>query len=376
MRAENSFNKKMIPISRPSIGNEEVKAVADVLKSGTIAQGPKVREFESLFAKFIGAENAVAVNSGTAALHCALYAAGIKPGDEVITTPFSFVATANSILMQGAKPVFADIEEGSCNINVKNIEEKITKKTKAVIAVDLYGHPYDYEGMKKIAERHSLQIIEDACQAIGAECNGRKCGTLGDIGTFSFYATKNITTAEGGMLTTGSDEFAELARRFRHHGQSEKTRYEYFDLGFNYRMTDINAAIGVEQLKKIEGWNRKRAENAAYLSKRLGKIKGIKVPVVKEGCIHAFHQYTIKVEEGFKLKREQLIEHLGRKGIGTGIYYPKPLHLFSHLRGFGYSQGDFPVAEKISQQVLSLPVHPGLSKDDLGHIADAFAELE
>jgi len=366
----------MIPISRPSIGNEEVKAVADVLKSGTIAQGPKVREFESLFAKFIGAENAVAVNSGTAALHCALYAAGIKPGDEVITTPFSFVATANSILMQGAKPVFADIEEGSCNINVKNIEEKITKKTKAVIAVDLYGHPYDYEGMKKIAERHSLQIIEDACQAIGAECNGRKCGTLGDIGTFSFYATKNITTAEGGMLTTGSDEFAELARRFRHHGQSEKTRYEYFDLGFNYRMTDINAAIGVEQLKKIEGWNRKRAENAAYLSKRLGKIKGIKVPVVKEGCIHAFHQYTIKVEEGFKLKREQLIEHLGRKGIGTGIYYPKPLHLFSHLRGFGYSQGDFPVAEKISQQVLSLPVHPGLSKDDLGHIADAFAELE
>ncbi len=357
----------MIPISKPFIGEEEIKAVSDVLKSGIIAQGPKVKEFEGQFAKFIGTKYSVAVNSGTSALHCALYAAGIKPGDEIITTPFTFMATANAIIMQGAKPVFADIEEDTFNISPEKIESKITNKTKAILPVDLYGHPYDYEKIKKISDLNNMTIIEDACQAIGAEYNGIKCGALGDIGTFSFYATKNLTTGEGGMITTDNENFAELAKQLRHHGQSEKVRYEYFNLGYNYRMTDINAAIGLVQLNKINEWNKKRMKNAEYLSRGLSKIKGIKTPIIKSNCTHVFHQYTIKIE-GFKLNRDQLLEYLNKNGIGCAAYYPKPLHLFDHIKKFGYRQGDFPVAEKLAKQVLSLPVHPQLTKEDLDFI--------
>ena len=365
----------MINISKPSVGKEEIDAVVNVLESGMIAQGPKTKEFEQEFAKYAGVKYAVAMNSGTAALHAALYAVGVRENDEVITTPFTFIATANSILMQNAKPVFADIEEDTFNIDASQIENKITKKTKAILAVDLYGHPYAYDAVKKIADKHNLKIIEDACQAVGAEFDGRKCGSLGDIGAFSFYATKNMTTAEGGMLTTDNEEYAELARQLRHHGQSEKVRYEYFGLGYNYRMTDINAAIGLEQMKKINEWNKKRKENAAFLSKRLGKINGIKVPAVQKNCTHVFHQYTIIVKDDFKMKREELMEYLKQKGVGSGVYYPKPLHLFRHISKFGYKQGDFPVAEKLSQQVLSLPVHPNLSNEELETIAKAFEEI-
>ncbi len=366
----------MIPIAKPSISEEEIKAVSDVLNSGIIAQGPKVKEFEEQFAKFIGTKHAVAVNSGTAALHCALYAAGIKPGDEVITTPFTFVATANSILMQGAIPIFADIEGETFSIDPNKIESKINKKTKAILPVDLYGYPYDYEKIKKFADKHNLKIIEDACQAVGADYKGIKCGALGDIGTFSFYATKNMTTCEGGMLTTDSEKFAELAKQFRHHGQSEKTKYEYFDLGYNYRMSDVNAAIGLIQLKKINEWNKKRINNAEYLSKGLSKIKGIKIPIIKDSCTHVFHQYTIKIEDNFRLSRDELITHLTKNGIGCVVYYPIPLHFFNHLKKFGYKQGDFPVAEKLSKQILSLPVHPQLTKDDLDLIIKTISDLE
>lgn len=365
----------MIPVSKPSIENEEIDAVADVLKSGMIAQGPKVKELEEKFANFIGVKNAVAVNSGTAALHCSLYAAGIKPGDEVITVPFTFVATANVILMQQAKPVFVDVEDGTFNIDTSKVEEKITKRTKAILPVDLYGHPYDYDSLRKIADRHNLRIIEDACQAVGADYKGRKCGSLGDLGSFSFYATKNMTTAEGGMITTDDDDFAELAKSFRHHGQSEKTRYEYFDLGYNYRMTDISAAIGLAQLNKLGQWNEKRKQNAEHLSKGLAKIKGIKVPVVRKNCSHVFHQYTVKVENDFKLKRDELVVHLKNNGVGCSVYYPKPLHLFNHLGKLGYKKGDFPVSERLSRQVVSLPVHPHLTQEDLNCIIKVFEEI-
>jgi len=363
----------MISISKPLIGKEEKEAVLKVLDSGMLAQGPRVKEFEEKFAEFCKTKYAIAMNSGTAALHTALYSMGIKSGDEVITVPFTFVATANCIIMQGAKPVFVDVKEDTFNIDIKEIEKKITKKTKAILPVDLYGQIYDYDNLKKIAEKYNLVILEDACQAVGAELDGKKAGNFGDTAAFSFYATKNMITGEGGMITTNNEKFAEMAKRFRHHGQSEQTKYEYHDLGYNYRMMDIQAAIGLEQLKKINNLTEKRIQNAEYLSKNLKNVKGITVPFVNKNAKHVFHQYTIKVNPAI---RDKLIGSLKEKEIGTGIYYPKPLHLHPFFTKLGYKQGDFPVAEKLSKQVISLPVHPALTKEELDKIIRAIKEFK
>ena len=366
----------MIPIAKPFLDNNEIKAVSEVLKSGMIAQGPKVVELEEKFARLCGTKCAIAVNSGTAALHTSLHVAGIKKDDEVITTPFTFIATANTILMQQAKPVFVDIDEDTFNMDANKIKEKITKKTKAIATVDLYGLLCDYNEIEKIAKKNNLIIVEDACQAVNAEQNGRKAGNFGDIAAFSFYGTKNITCGEGGMIATNNKEYANNAKLFRQHGRSKMTSYEYSGLGYNYRATDISAAILLEQLKKIEVITKKRIENAEYLSRNLGKIKGIKVPDVKNSRSHVFHQYTIRVLENFKLNRDELNEHLNKKGIGTGVYYPKPLHLLPHLKKFGYKDRDFPIAEKLSGQVISLPVHPHLAKEQLDYIINTIKELE
>jgi dTDP-4-amino-4,6-dideoxygalactose transaminase len=366
----------MIPIAKPFIGEEEVTAVVGVLKSGIIAQGAKVKELEEKFAKFCGTKYAVAVNSGTAALHTSLKVAGIKPGDEVITTPFTFIATANTILMQGAKPIFVDIKEDTFNIDPQKIQGRITKKTKAIVTVDLYGQLCDYDKISKIAKENNIVVIEDSCQAVNAEYNGKKAGSFGDAAAFSFYATKNITCGEGGMVTTNNEEYTENAKLFRQHGRSKMTSYEYTELGYNYRMTDICATMLLEQLKKADTLTDKRIENAEYLSKELEKIKGIRVPIVKKGYKHVFNQYTIKVQDNFKLNRDELIGHLNKKGINSGVYYPKPLHLCEHFRKFGYKEGDFPIAEKLGKQVVSLPVHPHLTKEQLNCIINAFKEFE
>tara|TARA_Y100000310_G_scaffold274378_1_gene290356 strand:- start:2194 stop:3294 length:1101 start_codon:yes stop_codon:yes gene_type:complete len=366
----------MIPIAKPYIGDEEIKAVTEVLKSGIIAQGPKVRELEEKFAKFCGTKYAITTNSGTAALHTAMHVAGIKQGDEVITTPFTFIATANTILMQQAKPVFADIDEETFNIDPEKIAEKITDKTKAIETVDLYGQPCDYGSINEIAKNNNLIVIEDACQAVDAESNGKKAGNFGDIAAFSFYATKNITCGEGGIITTNNEDFAQNAKLFRQHGRSKMTSYEYTNLGYNYRMTDLCAVIMLQQLKKIDFITKKRIENAEYLSKELEKIKGIKAPRIGKDNSHVFHQYTIRIQDNFKLNRDELVEHLSKKGVGTGVYYPKPLHLLEHFKKFGYKEGDFPVAEKLSKQVISLPVHPHLTKEQLDQIINVFKELE
>lgn len=364
----------MIPLSKPIIGEEEKKAVNEVLNSGMLAQGPKVKELEEKFAVFCGSKYAIVVNSGTAAIHTALYAIGIKDGDEVITVPFTFVATANPILMLGGKVIFVDIDEKTFNIDPKKIEEKISPKTKAIITVDLYGQPADYDEIKKIAEKYSLKIIGDACQAHGAEFNGIKTGKLGDLGCFSLYATKNIMSGEGGIITTDNEEFAELCRRFRHHGQSEKTRYEYFDIGYNYRLTDIQAAIALAQLNKLDEFTEKRRKNAARLIEGLKEIQGIEIPFQDARCKHVFHQFTIKCDNN-KINRDALVNFLKEKGIGCGIYYPKPLHLHPHFRRFGYKENDFPVSEKISKSVLSLPVHPSLSEKEVEEIINAIKEF-
>ncbi len=351
----------MIPISKPLIGPEEEKAVLEVLKSGMIAQGPKVKEFEEKFAAYCGSKHAIAMNSGTAALHACMHALGLKPGDEVITTPFTFVASANSILMQGAKPVFADIEEETFNLDTKQVEKKITPKTKAILTVNLYGQICHAQAFKDLAKKHNLKLIEDACQSVGAEADGMKSGVIGDIAAFSFYATKNLMCGEGGIVTTNNAEWAELCKRFRHHGQSEQTRYEYYDIGYNYRMMDLVAVIGLAQLAKIDNFTKKRIENATKLTEGLKNIKEIVVPKILPSNKHVFHQYTIKVLKD----RDKLLAHLKEKGIGAGIYYPKPLHLHPHFAKLGYKKGDFPVSERVSEQVLSLPVHPALTEEDI-----------
>jgi dTDP-4-amino-4,6-dideoxygalactose transaminase len=346
-----------IPIAKPNVGNEELAAIGDVLRSGMLAQGKVVENFETKFAEYIGTNHAIATSSGTTAIHIALMATGIQSGDEVITTPFTFYATATPILFCGAIPVFVDIDPRTFNIDPTKIESAITNKTKALLIVDLYGQPVDRAPIMELVEKHDLILIEDSCQAHGAEYKGKKVGNFGTAACFSFYPTKNMTTGEGGMMVTNDDALAEQARLLRNHGQ--KNRYEYVLLGYNFRMTDIAAAIGVEQLKKLDRNNDTRIKNAEYLTNQLSEA--IEVPLVIPDVKHVYHQYTIKNE-----RRNALQEHLKSNNIGTLIYYPQPLHLFDILKD--YPHGDLTNAEEVAKQVLSLPVHPGLSQDDLDRV--------
>ena len=358
-----------VSIASPVIEEEEINAVIDVMKSGMIAQGPKVIEFEEEFAKFVGAKYGIATNSGTSALHVALLAAGIGEGDEVITTPFTFAATGNSILYTGARPVFVDIDPETFTIDPSKIEEAITDKTKAIMPVQLYGQSADMDAIMKIAKEHDLIVIEDAAQAHGAEYNGVKVGNLGDMACFSFYPTKNMTTSEGGMITTNNEEFAENAKIYRAHGSA--TKYHHDVLGYNFRMTDIGAAIGIEQLKKLESFNDKRIENAKYLNEALADCDLIETPVVKDGYKHVYHQYTIKVKDG---KRDELSDYLIENGIGNGIYYPIPLYNQVLYTNMGYNQS-LPVTDEIVKDVLSLPIHAKLTKFDLDLIVKTIKDF-
>lgn len=353
----------LIRLSQPTLSQREKDLVNEVLDSGLLVQGLKVRDLEESFARYCGTQFAIAVNNGTAALHTALAVAEIGVGDEVITTPFTFVATANSILMQGAKVVFADIEKETFNIDPEEVERKITAKTKAILAVDLYGHPADYLKLRELTKKHNLILIEDAAQAHGAECCGVRTGNLADISCFSLYATKNMMCAEGGIITTNNEKFSELSRRFRHHGQSE-TRYEYNDLGYNYRLTDIQAAIAIGQLEMLEKYTQRRIHNAKLYSNLLNGVQGIATPVTKSEVKHVFHQYTITCDN-LSVKRDNLRDYLKKQQIESGVYYAKPLHLHSHFRKFGYQVGDFLVSENIANRVLSLPVHPLISDRDI-----------
>lgn len=363
----------MISIASPDIGDEEIKAVNEVLFSGMLAQGPKVTELEEAFAKYCGTKFAVAVNSGTAAIHASLYAAGVGEGDEVITTPFSFIATINPILLLRGRPVLVDIDPQTFNLDVDKIEAVITPRTKAILPVDLYGQPADYEEIWRLAKKYRLTVIEDACQAIGATYKTKKTGNLGDLGCFSLYATKNIMSGEGGIVTTNNEEFATLIKQFRQHGMS--AQYEYVDVGYNYRMTDLLAAIAVEQLKKVDKFNKTRQKNAAFLTDLLQDVQGIQLPKIKYGHTHVFHQYTIRVTTSCKISRDELLTKLKERGIGAAVYYPKGLHQYSHIARLGYKIGDFPQAEQAAKEVLSLPIHPKVTDEDLKVIANSIKEL-
>lgn len=348
----------MIPIASPVIGEQEKAAVLRVLESGMLAQGPNVEEFEAAFAERLGVRHAIAVESGSAALLVALLAHGVGEGDEVITTPFSFIASANAVLFAGASPRFADIRDDDFNIDPDLIEQKITPRTKAIIPVHLYGHPCRMDEIAAIARRHGLLIIEDCCQAHGASLGGRPVGSFGTA-CYSFYPTKNMTTGEGGMVTTVDDDLAAQARMLRNHGQSE--RYLHESIGFNWRMTEVAAAIGLAQLDRLEEANARRRANARRLNEGCA---GVVTPTERAACHHVYHQYTVRAPE----RRDELLNHLRERGVGAVVYYPMPIHRQPAYRRLGY-RDDLPVAERLSAEVLSLPVHPSLTEQDVETVA-------
>ncbi len=356
---------KNIPIAKPVTTNEELKAIEDVLKSGMLAQGKVVGEFENKFSDYIGVKNSIAVSNGTVALDIALKALGIKEGDEVITTPFTFIATANAILYQKAKPVFADIDERTFNINPDEILNKVTEKTKAIIGVHLFGHPFDVKAIREICEDNKLLLVEDCAQAHGAEYRGKKVGSFG-TGCFSFYPTKNITTGEGDIITTNNDQVTESCRLLRNHGQSSK--YFHTVLGYNYRMTDIQAAIGIVQLKRLEEFNAKRIQNADYLNRNI-KIDGIIAPRKEKNVKHVYHQYVVTIDRE-SIDREKFIKYLTANDIGCAVHYPIPVFKQPLYQELGYTDENVkcPVAGELANTVLSLPVHPAITEEDLKYI--------
>ncbi len=364
----------MISIAKPLIGEEEKAAVVAALESGQLAQGKKVAEFEERFAHYCGAKHGIATTSGTTALHTALLAHGIGEGDEVVTTPFTFIASANSILFTGARPVFADIDPVTFNIDPNQVEATIKARraagarVKAVMPVHLFGQACAMDALMEIARRYDLIMLEDACQSHGAMYDGKKVGSFG-TGCFSFYPTKNITTGEGGMVTTDDDGVAERARSIRQHGMRKQYYHEM--LGFNFRMTDINASIGLAQLGKLELRNEQRAQNAAYLSAGLTGLDYIVTPATCSHCVHVFNQYTIRVKG---MDRDQAVERLRAAGVGAGVYYPLPVHHQPLYKELGY-QDRMPVAEQACREVLSLPVHPALMREDLDQVIAAVRGL-
>jgi perosamine synthetase len=358
--------KQTIPIAKPLLGKEELEAVREVFESGQLVQWKKVRLFEEEFAKYVGVKHAVAVSNGTAALDLALKALNVMPKDKVVTSAFSFVASANCVLYQGAKPIFADIDPKTFNIDPSDVAKKITARTKAIIPVHLFGQPAEMKELEEVAEEHKIALIEDAAQAHGAEYRGRKVGSIGIMGCFSFYPTKNMTTGEGGIITTNNKEVAEKVRLLRDHGQADK--YHHVVLGYNYRMTEVSAAVGLIQLKKLDVFNERRRENAKTLTEGIQRIKGLTPPYIAEGVKHVFNQFVVRVEKDQPLKRDKLAEQLKSMGVGVAVHYPLPIYKQPIYVELGYEKTNCPMAEDACKRVLSIPVHPAVSKKDIAYI--------
>ncbi|KZM33911.1 DegT/DnrJ/EryC1/StrS family aminotransferase [Oerskovia enterophila] len=354
------MSQSMIPAAKPIIGDEEREAVDRVLRSGMIAQGPEVATFEKEFAEIlVDGQTCVAVNSGTSGLHLGLLAAGVGPGDEVIVPSFTFAATANSVALTGATPVFADIEPDFYCLDPESVRAAITPRTKAIMPVHLYGHPANMAALQKLADEHDLLLFEDAAQAHGAMLDGRRVGSFGTFAMFSLYPTKNMTSGEGGMVSCATEDIARNVRLLRNQGMERQYANEV--IGFNARMTDVHAAIGRVQLTKVEGWTATRRSNADFLSAHL---EGVVVPAVAPGATHVYHQYTIRVSED----RDRVVQALREEhGVGCGVYYPIPNHRLESLAHFAPDL-HLPRTEEAAAQVISLPVHPSLSAEDLDRI--------
>jgi|SRR5450755_4449521 len=374
-----------LPYGRQAIDEADIQAVVEVLRSDWLTTGPKVGEFEEAFAARVGAKYAVSVSSGTAALHAAAFAAGLKAGDEAITTPLTFAATANCVLYQGATPVFADVCADTLNLDPAEVANKISAKTRAILPVDYSGHPAELTSIVEIARRHGLLVIEDACHALGAEYCGRRVGSITDMTVFSFHPVKHITTGEGGMVTTDDPKLAETLRRFRNHGISSDARqrqsagqwhYEMVLLGFNYRLPDIVCALGIEQLRKLEANLVRRREIAAQYSTAFREISGVIPPAVRAEANPAWHLYPIRLDLAkLTADRTQIFRALRAENIGVNVHYI-PVHLHPYYRErFGYKGGEFPVAEGAYERLISLPMFHAMSGQDVKDVIAAIIKV-
>ncbi|RLC12943.1 MAG: UDP-4-amino-4,6-dideoxy-N-acetyl-beta-L-altrosamine transaminase [Deltaproteobacteria bacterium] len=370
---------RYIPYARQWIDEDDIKAVIAVLRSDWLTTGPMVEKFEQAFADYVGTKYAVAVSSGTAALHAAMFAIGIGPEDEVIVPSMTFVATANGVVFRGGSPIFADVDPDTLLIDPQQVEEKITSRTRAIIAVDYAGQPCDYDVLRSITKKHDLVLIADACHALGAQYKNKNVGMLADLTVFSFHPVKHITTGEGGMITTDDPDLAERMRRFRNHGidadharraEQGTWRYEMTALGYNYRITDFQSALGLSQVAKLPSFLHRRWEIAGMYDQAFASAKGINPLYTSPDVVNSYHLYVIRVKE-----RDRLFAQLRRKGIGVNVHY-FPVHLQPYYRKtFGTSEGLCPNTEKVYKQILSLPIFPQMNDNDIERVVTAVEEV-
>jgi perosamine synthetase len=377
--------EKLLPYGRQSIDEADIQAVVEVLRSDWLTTGPKVAEFEEAFAALVGAAHAVSFSSGTAALHGATFAAGLKAGDEAITTPMTFAATANSVLYQGAHPIFADVSSDTLNLDPKQVEQRLSPRTRALLPVDYAGHPADLAALCEIAGSRGLIVVEDACHALGAEYHGRRVGGIADMTVFSFHPVKHVTTGEGGMVATNNAQFAETLRRFRNHGISSEARqrqpaaqwhYEMVLLGFNYRLPDIVCALGIEQLKKLDANLARRREIAALYTAAFRETPGVIPPAVRPETNPAWHLYPIRLDlEKLTADRAQIFRALRAENIGVNVHYI-PVHFHPYYReNFVYKVGEYPVAEDAYNRLISLPMFHGMADQDADDVIQAVRKV-
>jgi len=368
---------KNIPLSSPDITELEISYVTGVLKTPHLSLGPKLAEFEDRMAEFTGVKYAVAVNSGTSALHLIVRALGIKDGDEVITTPFSFIASANCVLFERAKPVFVDIDPTTLNIDVNRIEERITDKTRAILAVDVFGYPAEWDRLEQIAREYRLELIEDSCEALGAEYKGRKAGAFGEAAAFAFYPNKQMTTGEGGIVVTDNGEIAESCRSMRNQGRGDNDEWlEHQRLGYNYRLSDINCALGIAQLERIEELLAKRDQVAEMYNLRLKDWQEVRIPGTSPGVKRSWFVYVVVLGDRYSRKnRDKILQELRRRGIGCGSYFT-PIHLQPfYVEMFGFKEGNFPVTEHVSERTVALPFYNNLSETEVDFVVENLKEI-
>jgi perosamine synthetase len=366
-----------IGLSRPDITDLERQAVMEVLQTSSLSLGPKLPEFEQIFARYVGRKHAAAVNSGTSALHLCIRAYGIGPGDEVITSPFTFIASANCVRFEGAKTVFADVDPNTWNIDPARLAAAVTPRTKAIVPVDVFGQPADMDPIREVAKRHGLKVIEDSCEALGAEYKGRKAGTLGDVGVFGFYPNKQVTTGEGGMIVTDDADVHRLAVSMRNQGRGDDGGWlAHVRLGYNFRLSEINCALGIAQMKRIDEILANRLRSAGYYDERLRGERRVRFQKVHPSCKTSPFVMCVRLEDDYTREdRDRILEQLREKGIGCNNYFT-PVHLQPfYAEDYGHRRGDFPVCEALSDRTIALPFHGQITEAEVDRVCEVFLKL-